>query len=330
MSMLRSKLIQVKVEPPPSPHSQEVQVEEKRKAFTDYARKSNLPSLDDWSRDSLLVPSIRGNNITYSSPSGLNSCSSLPTDGSVVQIKSSLFEGKLVTRLRDADKASDVCNNYFRNRSRQYNWIVQGTFIQRTRFDDVITGQEFGRPFRNKPSSQIVQRLLDMLKHKLPESFECDFLAEKPFFRHPLIAGCQHFRIDKVTDFSAEDELHGISTDGNVIEDTCLLNDAKIPQDGAGRRKFFSKNSNLSRFYFEPDLMYTFDFYSDFFSPTKFSLEMAPLLSIDIMRYFNGYPLFLSMAKDKSKGEYLWATEIWHKRLLNYEETPGRLARWCW
>ena len=329
MPIFRSQ--RIKEEPPPSSHSQEVQVEptNEKKTFMDYANKSKLLPLKDWPRDSLLVPSIRGKNITYSSPSGLDS--SLPTDGKVVKISSSLFEGKIITRIRDDSGKASACNNYFRNRSRQYNWIVQGRFLHRTRFDDVITGQEFDRPFRNKPSSQIVQKLLDMLKNKLPDSFECDFLAEKPFFEHPLLAGCQHFRVDKATDdFSAEDELHGISADGNVIEDTSLLNDDKIPQDGAGRRKFFSKSSNLGRFYFEPDnLLYTFDFYSNFFSPTKFSLEMGPLLSIDVISYFNGYPLFLSMAKDKSSGEYLWATEIWHKRLLNYQETPGR-ARWCW
>lgn len=35
----------------------------------------------------------------------------------------------------------------------------------------------------------------------------------------------------------------------------------------------------------------------------------------------------MSMAREKNSGEYLWATEMWHKRLLNYEEYPGRLAR---
>lgn len=37
--------------------------------------------------------------------------------------------------------------------------------------------------------------------------------------------------------------------------------------------------------------------------------------------------LFMAMAKEKGSGEYLWATEMWHKRLLNYEEKPGRVAR---
>jgi hypothetical protein len=83
-----------------------------------------------------------------------------------------------------------------------------------------------------------------------------------------------------LNNIATEDELHGIGEDENVLEDTSLLNDGNIPPDGAGRRKFFSKSSNLSRYFFEPDYVYTFDFYSNFFS--------------------------------------------------NYQETPGRLARWCW
>lgn len=323
--MFRSK--PTKEESPSSRHSPLETTNNDKDSFLEYARQSNLPPLEDWRADSILVPSARG-NVSYSTGSGLgssNNLRSLPTDGSVVHISSNLFEGKIITRVRD-DSADQ---SYFRHRSRQYNWIVQGRFLNRIRFDDLITGQEFKRAFRNAPSSQIVQRLLDMLKNKLPDSFECDFLADEPFFLHPLLAGCQHFRIDEVEENnSTGDELCGISSDGEVIEDTTLLNDNSIPQDGAGRRKFFSKSSNLCRYFFEPDLIYTFDFYSNFFSPTKFSLEMGPLLSFDTICYLNGQPLFLAMAKDKSSGEYLWATEMWHKRLLNYEETPGRLARW--
>jgi len=33
--------------------------------------------------------------------------------------------------------------------------------------------------------------------------------------------------------------------------------------------------------------------------------------------------LFFAMAKDKDSGEYLFATEVWHRRLLDYEETTS-------
>ena len=56
--------------------------------------------------------------------------------------------------------------------------------------------------------------------------------------------------------------MYGVGDDGNVIEDTSLMNDDSIPQDGVARRKFFSSVSNLERYYFETDLVYTFDFVS--------------------------------------------------------------------
>lgn len=105
------------------------------------------------------------------------------------------------------------------------------------------------------------------------------------------------------------------------------MEDDSVPSDGVARRKYFAKNSNLERYYFEPDLCYTFDFFANFFSPARHRLEISPFFSVDLIPYFNGYPLFMSMAKEKDSNEYLWATEMWHKRLLNYDESPGRLAR---
>ena len=249
----------------------------------------------------------------------------------------------MVSRVRDVPSSRqrnehDECNmisneKYFDSRSRQYQWSIQGRFKKRIRFDRVVTGQEFDRPFRNKPSSKLVERGLQLLKNKLPETFECELFCNEPRFEHPLLAGCQHFRIDHQQDLVGlpDNQLHGIGDDGNVIEDTTLLQG--VPQDGVARRKFFSSNTNLEQFYFEPDdLVYTFDFFANFFSPVRHRLELTPFFSIDLIPYFNGYPLYLSMAKikcDESEDtQYLWATEMWHKRLLNYDERPSRIAKW--
>lgn len=35
----------------------------------------------------------------------------------------------------------------------------------------------------------------------------------------------------------------------------------------------------------------------------------------------------MAMAKEKSSGKYLWGTEMWHKRLMNFNEKPGLVAR---
>lgn len=312
-----------------------------RRAFSAYAQQSGLPPPSEWPNDSsiLIVPSHRAKDVEFQLPcdndNGEPSHSVLPMNGCAVPFNGPYFEGTLVSRLRDVpttpNDGEGLMSNrdYFQNRSRQYQWCVKGRFKRRIRFDKIVTGQEFGRPFRNAPSSRVVKRGLDLLKHKLPESFDCDLFSEEPRFEHPLLAGCQHFRVDRPEDVEGlpDGVVHGIGDDGNVMEDTSLLDDESIPQDGVARRKYFAKNCNLERYYFEPDLVYTFDFFANFFSPARHRLEITPFFSVDLIPYFNGYPLFMSMAKEKDSQEYLWATEMWHKRLLNYDENPGRLAR---
>jgi len=174
-----------------------------------------------------------------------------------------------------------------------------------------------------------VKKGLHLLKHKLPDTFECELFSDEPRFEHPLLAGCQHFRVDRPEDIGGIPESHfyGVGEDGDIIENTILLGDVEVPQDGLARRKYFSKNSNLAKYHFETDFVYTFDFFSNFFVPSRYRLELTPFFSIDLIPYFNGYPLFMSMAKEKASGKYLWATEMWHKRLLSHDEPPGRMAK---
>ena len=317
--------------------------DEQRNAFSAYAQQSGLrASSAEWTSNSLLLvlPSHRAREIIFRLPcrdcgDGKSSLQVLPVNGCPIAFSGPNFEGKLVSRIRDVDATSNVEGNllpnkqYFQNRSRQYHWCVQGQFKKRVRFDKVVTGQDFGRPFRNRPSSLVVKKALELLKSKLPEAFHCDLLSDEPRIEHPLLSGCQHFRIDRPEDLEGvlDEDMHGIGEDGNVIEDTRLLGDDSVPQDGIARRKYFAKNCNLERFHFEPGFVYTFDTYVNFFSPARYRMELTTFFSVDVVPLFNGYPLLMSMAKEKDNGEYFWATEMWHRRLLNYDEKPGPLAR---
>lgn len=155
-------------------------VNEDRAAFSSYAEQSGLPTIENWPNDtnSIVTPSQRATEIKYDLPENNTlDFHSLPMNGDIVRFTGPNFEGKLVSRMRDVPlhpcKDSRMTNaEYFKGRSRQYAWTVQGRFKRRIRFDQVVTGQEFGRPFRNTPSSTMVKRGLDMLKHKLPETFE--------------------------------------------------------------------------------------------------------------------------------------------------------------
>jgi hypothetical protein len=87
----------------------------------------------------------------------------------------------------------------------------------------------------------------------------------------------------------ADNSIIGENDTGGIIENTTILGD-QVPNSSEQRRKFFSKLENLQNFYFETEYLYTFEFYSNFFSPTKHRIELAPFFSFDLIPYFNGIP----------------------------------------
>lgn len=293
-----------------------------RQDFFAYIKESNLEKWPE-GNEIFFTPSIRAPLIKYES-------SRLSLDGKITKLDGPLFKGKMISRLKHHGQSTSN-ERYFSKKSRKFAWVVQGRFKKRIGFDNVVTGQEFERPFRNRPNAQIIKRGIEMLRNRLPESFECDLFSSKPMFEHPLICGCNSFRIDPYDPkVEALDKIIGTDGSGQVIEDISLLNDADIPKNGEKRKKYFSKNKTLKKYFYEPDKLYTFEFYSNWFNPLDFRLDLAPpILSFDLTPYFNGYPLLFAMAKEKSSNEYLFATEIWHRKLLQFEVAktePKRLT----
>lgn len=94
----------------------------------------------------------------------------------------------------------------------------------------------------------------------------------------------------------SDDGLYGEGPNGEIIEDSRLLGD-EVPSNSESRRKYFAKQENLVKYYFEPDHLYTFDFYANFFVPSRYKLEITPFFSIDLIPYFNGYPYVLRFSQ---------------------------------
>ena len=152
--------------------------------FLSYFRESEIPDPECWpSKSPLYVTgSKRARDVKFDLPRQSNQSSPpLPLDGTVVTFSGPLFQGKIVSRVKDSpnmtkmtDKQPPVCSSkeYFKGRSRQFQWTVQGSFSKRIRFDEVVTGQDFGREFRNPPANVVVRKGLDLLRNKLPDTFE--------------------------------------------------------------------------------------------------------------------------------------------------------------
>lgn len=152
-----------------------------KEEFLSYFYQSKVPSPQSWPGDSpiYLAPSSRGKGITYHLvPQESGKSPNFPLDGTIVRFDGSVFEGKIISRVKQASlinppsKQRECKQDYFKGRSRMFQWVVQGKFKQRIRFDKVVTGQEFQRPFRNAPSAAIVRQGINILRSRLPDTFE--------------------------------------------------------------------------------------------------------------------------------------------------------------
>ena len=81
-------------------------------AFSEYSRKSGLPALAQWPKETsmLVVASHRAEDVAYQLPYdtkiGASDTRAFPVNGSVVPFIGPIFEGKLVSRVRDVQTAS--------------------------------------------------------------------------------------------------------------------------------------------------------------------------------------------------------------------------------
>jgi hypothetical protein len=161
--------------------------EQNHKKFLSYFDDSKIPHPDEWPDNSpvFVSTSKRAPGIKYHLPqaeqNNNNTATPFPLDGTVIHFNGPLFRGKIVSRMKDVPSMSipsehspPLCSSevYFKGRSRKFQWTVQGVFTKRCRFDKIVTGQNLDRPFRNAPSSTLVKRGLDLLRHRLPNTFE--------------------------------------------------------------------------------------------------------------------------------------------------------------
>ncbi len=147
-----------------------------KEALLSYYHQSKIPPLKDWPRGSSIYvcASRRAPEIKYDLQQleDKNFSPPFPLDGTPVRFESPIFQGKIASRVKNAYPRSNLSTSYFKGKTRMFQWTAQGKFKKRLRFDELITGQEFDKPFRNMPSTRLVRKCMNMLRNRLPDSFE--------------------------------------------------------------------------------------------------------------------------------------------------------------
>mmetsp|Transcript_13287 Transcript_13287/g.39151 ORF Transcript_13287/g.39151 Transcript_13287/m.39151 type:complete len:354 (-) Transcript_13287:223-1284(-) len=227
--------------------------------------------------------------------------------GSVFDVETELFEGKMYFRLRGC---AHEPKEYFFGKQRRLSAVVQGRFKQPLVMGECYTGYEFQKPFTNVPAPFLIRAGLHFIRTLAPTLIE-DILGERPYFLNPL---CQTIQVMHVAEPGQEP---------NIVEPFPETN-AKIggvfterKMDRIKRKNYFAQKSNGEKHRFDPGFVYTMEFYEDKFDPAYFDLMIIGL-RFNLNRYLGPQPLQI-MGKHGSvphAGDYLFNVEMWHESLI--------------
>lgn len=161
---------------------------------------------------------------------------------------------------------------------------------------DLVFGNDFDRPIRDRLPPGFNQALR-IVRWWIDPGLEGDAYADKPFLYGPALSSwnylkiCQKvvsddkmgdkdaWKIPNATSFHEEIVEEGAEGDGQEARD-----DAGLPTDAAGRKKFFLTKSNLEAFTFEKGRLYQADFGNGYLDFNDFSLKL-PGFTLNVISY---------------------------------------------
>ena len=248
-------------------------------------------------------------------------------EASEIPFESDLFIGKAYIII---DGLADSPHSYFKRKNRKFQFVIQGQFKQRTPFCNVYTGQVLDEPVNQLPAKWLVRTALNLLS-KFQPAIKVNLIGNKPYILSPLAAAAQKIIVSKPGDEPSVSKNIYFST-----EDMALQGDEFENMDRIRRRAFFSKRSNLANYYYDPELVYTFDLYQHILNLATFRLDLG-FIKYDIIKILGLRPVQImavnwdiSDQNNKSEPEkwpYLYNFEVWHRRSIPPSSIVSPLSR---
>jgi hypothetical protein len=228
--------------------------------------------------------------------------------------ESDLFVGYCLVRIKDVSNSDDPESDrdYFDGRRRIFQTVVQGRFKEPLSVDSVLTGHEFVKPLQNLPHQWILKAATNIIG-KIAPGANIHVIGDRPKMLAPLAGTSQAVRADEPGD---EPDL--ASEDG-IEEDLTLLGgkfaNTSKPVSVARRKTYLSNPSRASKYTFDTETVYTFDFYQNILNVNTYSLELG-IANISLCQTLNGQPI--QCLCKTTDGRYLWSFQIWHEDLLRW------------
>jgi hypothetical protein len=234
-------------------------------------------------------------------------------------IESDTFIGKafiIIANLKDSPPS------FFQSK---FEAVFQGRFKRPIPYSRVYTGQAHKAALPHIPSEWLVNIALKFMTSLQP-AIAVDLKGTKPYFLSPLVCTAQRIVISK------PGEEPGISYGIGSIEENMSLLGPSFPKMSSHKRKaYFSKKENLKQYYFEPDLVYTFDFFQHRLNLATFMIDLG-FIKYDLRDILMSRPIQIMAVEWEGPGKrgggkkgtgdidqdwkFLYNVEIWHKRCI--------------
>mmetsp|Transcript_37225 Transcript_37225/g.54523 ORF Transcript_37225/g.54523 Transcript_37225/m.54523 type:complete len:734 (+) Transcript_37225:232-2433(+) len=226
--------------------------------------------------------------------------------------RSELFEGMCLVRMKDVTSDDpDGEKTYFTGRKRLFQYIVQGRFLEEIPVSNVLTGHEFVRPLKKLPPAWLLRTGISLIERVAP-GLKVNLNAEQPSALAILAATAQAVSGDapgNEPDIRCNDIKEDLSILGGIFKEGSITS--------AKRKKYLMNPKDASKYAYDTESIYTFDFYQNLLDMKTHSLDLG-VAKLGLSKNLNGQPIQI-MSKTLD-GRYLFSFQIWHEKLLPKEK----------
>ena len=210
------------------------------------------------------------------------------------------------------------------------------------RGSDLVFGNDFDRPIRDRLPPGFNQAF-KIVKWFIDPGLEGDVYADNPYLYGPALSSWNVLRIgDKVINSPSSDSKanggqswkmpNAESFHETVIEEGAegtgeeIREEATIPSDSAGRKKFFLTEAHRDAFTFEAGRLYQADFGNPYLDFNDFSLKL-PGFSLNVIKYIDSKTHELRYTLKNKTSEEIYCvvlfTLLFGEELKEAEEEAG-------
>lgn len=231
---------------------------------------------------------------------------SLPI-GSPIEFQGKLFQGKMFMRLRNVPKTNQ---QYFKGRKRTKQIVIQGRFKEKMSCNDVWFGDKYDKPLK---ISSLVRMAIPIFKRLVP-GVVLNIFSKEPSVMMLLGGECRTMSIDEPgsePDMTGELDDHNTSLLGNT--GTGTGSSQKKFKSIKQRRKLLRNPSTAKQYSYDPQYVYTFQFYDDIIDICDYSINL-PFGKIPLLKFLNYQPMTFAAVTKNDKP--IFSFKIFHEDLV--------------